>query len=56
MTRLVENIRASNSSRQAMVEAEQHIERALAKLEFIETCAESDALENLAKYIVDRKV
>jgi len=56
MTRLVDNIRASDSSKKAMLEAEQHVERALARLEAMEPCAERDALENLAKYIVDRKV
>jgi geranylgeranyl pyrophosphate synthase len=56
MTRLVDNIRKSNSSQQAMREAEQHIERALTRLNDMEPCAERDALENLAKYIVDRKV
>jgi geranylgeranyl pyrophosphate synthase len=56
MTRLVENIRASNSSRLAMHEAERHVDRALAILATLENCAEREALENLAKYIVDRKV
>ncbi|MFM8369755.1 MAG: polyprenyl synthetase family protein [Chloroflexota bacterium] len=56
MTRLVEKIRSSSCTKKAMVEAEQHVDRALAKLEAIEPCAERDALENLAKYIVDRKV
>jgi geranylgeranyl pyrophosphate synthase len=56
MNRLVENIRASDSSKQAMREAEQHVDRALASLKTMEPCAERDALENLAKYIVDRKV
>ncbi|MFN8381186.1 MAG: polyprenyl synthetase family protein [Anaerolineales bacterium] len=56
MTRLVDNIRASDASKKAMLEAEQHVERALARLESMEPCAERDALENLAKYIVDRKV
>jgi geranylgeranyl pyrophosphate synthase len=56
MTRLVENIRASDSSKLAMREAEQHIERALISLEEMPASAERDALENLAKYIVDRKV
>ncbi len=56
MTRLVGNIRASNATRKAMLEAEQHIDRALIRLESLEPCAERDALENLAKYIVDRKV
>ena len=56
MTRLVDKIRASNATKQAMLEAEQHIDRALTKLTPMEPCAERDALENLAKYIVDRKV
>jgi geranylgeranyl pyrophosphate synthase len=56
MTRLVDHIRASNATKQAMLEAEQHVERALSRLESFEPCAERDALENLAKYIVDRKV
>src|SRR5690606_34184244 len=56
MTRLVENIRSSNSTQKAMQEAENYIDRALACLENIQPCAERDALENLAKYIVDRKI
>ena len=56
MTRLVDNIRASDASKKAMLEAEQHVERALTRLESMESCAEREALENLAKYIVDRKV
>ncbi|NWF63291.1 MAG: polyprenyl synthetase family protein [Chloroflexi bacterium] len=56
MTRLVEKIRSSSCTKKAMVEAEQHIDRALARLEEIPACAERDALENLAKYIVDRKI
>ncbi|HNB41173.1 MAG TPA: polyprenyl synthetase family protein [Anaerolineales bacterium] len=56
MTRLVEKIRASSCTKKAMVEAEQHVDRALVCLESFEPCAERDALENLAKYIVDRKV
>jgi octaprenyl-diphosphate synthase len=56
MTRLVDNIRASSSTRKAMVEAEAHVDSALAQLESFEPCAERDALENLAKYIIDRKI
>jgi geranylgeranyl pyrophosphate synthase len=56
MSRLVEKIRSSSCTRKAMVEAEQHVDRALSKLESFEPSAERDALENLAKYIVDRKV
>ena len=56
MTRLVKNIRASSCAKKALFEAERHIDRALARLESLEPCAERDALENLAKYIVDRNV
>ena len=56
MSRLVEKIRASSCTKKSMVEAEQHVDRALASLESFEPSAERDALENLAKYIVDRKV
>ena len=56
MSRLVEKIRSSSCTKKAMVEAEQHVDRALASLESFEPSAERDALENLAKYIVDRKV
>ena len=55
MTRLVDHIRASSATKQAMLEAEQHVDHALAKLASMESCAERYALENLAKYIVDRK-
>ncbi|MBI5824827.1 MAG: polyprenyl synthetase family protein [Chloroflexi bacterium] len=56
MTRLVDNIRMSDASKKAMLEAEQHIDRALACLDSMDSCVECEALENLAKYIVDRKV
>jgi geranylgeranyl pyrophosphate synthase len=56
MIRLVDHIRASDATKKAMLEAEQHIDRALARLDTMESCAEREALENLAKYIVDRKV
>lgn len=56
MTRLVNNIRTSNSAKKAKLEADQHVDRALSCLESFDPCAERDALENLAKYIVDRKV
>ncbi len=56
MTRLVDNIRATDAAKRAMHEAEQHVERALACLNPLESCPERDALENLARYIVDRKI
>ncbi|MEW6404998.1 MAG: polyprenyl synthetase family protein [Chloroflexota bacterium] len=56
MARLIENIRQSSAIARSMHEAEAHIERALAHLEILDQSIEREALENLAKYIVDRKV
>ena len=56
MTRLVENVQASEAITQSMQEAVQHVNRALGKLESFEACAEREALENLARYVVDRKI
>jgi geranylgeranyl pyrophosphate synthase len=56
MARLVDHIRASDATKKAMFEAKQHINKALNRLDSTEPCAEREALENLAKYIVDRKV
>ena len=55
MTRLVENIRNSDASQRSMQEAQGHIDHALEVLSRITPSAERDALENLAKFIVDRK-
>ena len=56
MTRLVESIRQTDSVRLAMVEANRHLQRALEALDGFEPSPEREALENLAKFIVDRKV
>ena len=56
MTRLVENIRNSDAAKKSMDEASQFINRALARLEPLGAGTERDALESLAKYIVDRRV
>lgn len=56
MGRLVNSIRKTDSVKKAMVEANQHVESALRALERFEPGPEREALENLAKYIVDRKV
>lgn len=56
MTRLVENIRASGYTHKAMQEADMYIDRAIACLSNVSPSAERDTLENLAKYVVDRKV
>ncbi len=56
MTRLVENIRNSDAAKKSMDEASQFINRALLRLEPLQPSAERDALESLAKYIVDRRV
>ncbi|MFH1184003.1 MAG: polyprenyl synthetase family protein [Chloroflexota bacterium] len=56
MVRLVESIRSTDSVRLAMQEAARHVERALGLLNDVQPSAEREALENLAKFIVDRKV
>ena len=54
--RLVDNIRQSKATQQAMDEARQAISRALKALSDAPVSAEREALENLAKFIVDRKI
>jgi geranylgeranyl pyrophosphate synthase len=54
--RLVDGIRKNAAIEKAMEEARQAVNRALAALEDAPECAEKDALESLAKFIVDRKV
>ena len=56
MVRLVESIRRTDSVQHAMQEATRHVERALVVLNDLEPGAEREALENLAKFIIDRKV
>ncbi len=56
MTRLIENIRRTDAISKAMNEASQHVERALQVLQRFEPAIERDGLENLAKFIVDRKI
>lgn len=56
MNRLVESIRKTDAVKKSMSEASQHVERALQTLESFEPSPEREALENLAKFIVDRKV
>jgi len=56
MARLINNIRQSNAIEKSMREAEAHVERALAYLESLDASTEQEALENLAKYIVDRRI
>jgi geranylgeranyl pyrophosphate synthase len=55
MARLIENIRGSKAVSRAMEEASGYIDRALAHLDPLPPCAEREALESLAKYIVDRR-
>ncbi len=55
MARLVESIRRTDAVKSAMDEANQHIERALVILEQFDAGAERAGLENLARFIVDRK-
>ena len=54
--RLVDNIRQSRAIRQAMDEARQAVSRALEALSDAPISAEREALEDLAKFIVDRKI
>jgi geranylgeranyl pyrophosphate synthase len=54
--RLVDNIRQSEAIQQAMDEARQAVGRALKSLSDAPVSPEKEALENLAKFIVDRKI
>lgn len=54
--RLVDAIRQSRAVEQSFEEARSAVSRALAALEIAPTCTEKDALEDLAKFIVDRKI
>jgi geranylgeranyl pyrophosphate synthase len=54
--RLVDNIRQSAAIWQAMEEARQAVSRALKALDDAPTCPERQALQDLAKFIVDRKI
>jgi geranylgeranyl pyrophosphate synthase len=54
--RLVDNIRQSEATPQAMDEARQAVSRALKALSDAPISSEREALENLAKFIVDRKI
>jgi geranylgeranyl pyrophosphate synthase len=54
--RLVDNIRQSEAIQYALDEARQAVSRALRSLSDAPICPEREALENLAKFIVDRKI
>jgi geranylgeranyl pyrophosphate synthase len=54
--RLVDNIRQSEAIQQAMDEARQAVSRALKSLGDAPVSPEKEALEDLAKFIVDRKI
>jgi geranylgeranyl pyrophosphate synthase len=54
--RLVDGIRKNTAIENAMNEARQAVSRALSALEDAPVSPEREALENLAKFIVDRKV
>ena len=54
--RLVDSIRQSEAIQQAMDEARQAVSRALQSLNDAPVSPEKEALENLAKFIVDRKI
>jgi len=54
--RLVDSIRQSEAIQQAMDEARQAVGRALKSLDDAPVSPEKEALENLAKFIVDRRI
>jgi geranylgeranyl pyrophosphate synthase len=54
--RIVDNIRRNAAVEKAMDEARQAVSRALSALEDAPASPEKDALEDLAKFIVDRKI
>jgi geranylgeranyl pyrophosphate synthase len=56
MGRLVQSILRTDSVRLAMQEATSHVNLAVDVLQGMESGTERDALENLARFIVDRKV
>ena len=56
MERLVQSIRTSDAIHTAMREAEQCVDRALAHMAPFENSIEKEALDNLARYVVDRKI
>jgi geranylgeranyl pyrophosphate synthase len=54
--RLVDGIRQSKAIQQSMDEARQSVERAISALDMAPESPEKEALENLARFIVDRNV
>jgi geranylgeranyl pyrophosphate synthase len=56
MERLVQSIRNSDSVRFAMREAETHVQRAIDCIAMFNDSEERSALEELARYVVDRRV
>jgi geranylgeranyl pyrophosphate synthase len=56
MERLVNSIRQSDAIQRSMQEAEGFIQRALEKLSPLRTGIERNALEDLARYIIDRQL
>lgn len=56
MTRLVEAVRSTDAVKQAMIEARQHVELGMAVLREFRPSPEREALESLAKFIIDRNV
>ena len=56
MTRLVASIRQTDAVKKSMADANQHVARALHTLDGFEPSPEREALEGLARFIVDRNV
>ena len=56
MARLVQLIRGSEAIQMSMSEAEHAVDRAITHLQLFDECAERSALEDLARYVVDRRI
>lgn len=56
MLRLVDSIRKSDASQLALEEASLHVERALKALALFPVSVEREALADLARYIIDRRI
>lgn len=56
MSRLVQSIRGSDAIQKSMEEAKYAVERAIIHLSFFDNCVERSALEDLARYVVNRRI
>jgi geranylgeranyl pyrophosphate synthase len=56
MSHLVQSIRGSDAIQMSMQEARQAVERAITHLSMFDDCVERSALEELARYVVNRRI